>query len=221
MPYTEVPVDMTTLNQCVSQASQVHGIHPIFIKTLIAVEGGQIGTNMRNTNNTYDMGVMQINTVNFKAINKKFGYSMRDLIIDPCKNIMAGTWLLWLRMQETPKKLWVAVGNYHSKTPAKRHNYLSKVEKAYSGLMPVYGKPGEAKAIGRTTNWGKAVPLMAANEQHFPSIKELEALVADGRMEGSAKRSNQAQASGKARRPQAKPNVVTINSKRKVLRFID
>lgn len=174
MPYTEVPVDMTTLNQCVSQASQVHGIHPIFIKTLIAVEGGQIGTNMRNTNNTYDMGVMQINTVNFKAISKKFGYSMRDLIVDPCKNIMAGTWLLWQRMQETPKKLWVAVGNYHSKTPAKRHNYLSKVEKAYSGLMPVYGKPGEAKAIGRTTNWGRQYhswPQMSSSSPPSRSLK--------------------------------------------------
>ena len=223
----EVPVDMTTLNQCVTQASQTFNIHPIIIKSLISVEGGQVGTLSRNSNGSHDMGVMQINTIHEPEIKAKFGYSAKDLITDPCKNIMAGTWILWQRIQESPKMLWVAVGNYHSKTPWYRHNYLKKVEQAYSRLLPVFGKDGEAKAIGRTTNWGNATTLAQASPMAFPSIKELEAIVAQGGGLPANSASSPSSASSRHRaappkRPQRTTNVVSINNtKRKVLRFID
>lgn len=223
----EVPVDMTTLNQCVTQASQTFNIHPIIIKSLISVEGGQVGTFSRNSNGSHDMGIMQINTIHEPDIKAKFGYTSKELISDPCKNIMAGTWILWQRIQESPKKIWVAVGNYHSKTPWYRHNYLKKVEEAYSRLLPVFGKEGEAKAIGRTTNWGNAAMLAQANPMAFPSIQELEAIVAQGGGLSTSRAAGKAAPIAKGRsaapkRPQRTTNIVSINNtKRKVLRFID
>lgn len=223
MTMAEIPVDMTTLNQCVSKASTAYGIHPIIIKSLIAVEGGQIGTKSRNTNGSFDMGVMQINTIHTPDIQKKLGFTNAELISDPCKNIMAGTWILWQRIQESPKKIWVAVGNYHSKTPWYRHNYLKKVEEAYSRLLPSFGKPEEAKAIGRTTNWGAAPALASANPSDFPSISELEALVASGggAVRGSGAKAATAPRPAVSKKPVRKTSVVTINTKRKILRFID
>lgn len=222
----EVPVDMTTLNQCVTQASETFKIHPIIIKSLISVEGGQVGTMSRNSNGSHDMGVMQINTIHQPDITAKFGYTAKDLITDPCKNIMAGTWILWQRIQESPKKLWVAVGNYHSKTPWYRHNYLKKVEQAYSRLLPVFGKDGEAKAIGRTTNWGNPITLAQADPMAFPSIKELEAIVAQGgglpTQGANARATSDAKGRAAPKRAQRTTTVVSIsNTKRKVLRFID
>ena len=229
MSASEIPVDINTLNVCVASASTQYGIHQNIIKSLIAVEGGRIGTRSRNSNGTYDMGIMQINTIHTDSIKKNLGYTAQEIIMDPCKNIMAGTWILWQRIKESPQKIWVAVGNYHSKTPRHRHNYLKNVEDAYSRLLPVFGKPGESKAIGRTTNWGNAEILAQADPSAFPSISELEALVASGGGAVSSPSSSGAKSGAKSNNvsqkkspPKQKTKYMTINNtKRKALRFID
>lgn len=209
----DIPVDMQTLDACVAQASQRYGVHPIVIKSIISVEGGRIGTYSRNSNGTHDMGIMQINTIHEPAIQKEMGFSTKDLIIDPCKNIMAGTWILWQRMQEVPGKLWLAVGNYHSKTPRHRQRYLKKIEVAFNTLVPAYGSANEAKAIGRTTNWGRTGTSQGGKV--FPSLNALESMLASGSSDSLPPPSRAPVAA------KPKPKVVTINNKRQVLRFID
>lgn len=169
----EQPMTLHQVNNCVSQAvRQYPQIHPLLVKTLLATEGGQIGTIRRNTDKSYDLGPMQINTIHLPDINKRHGYSGRDLVIDGCKNIMAGTGILADRLRETKGNIWLAMGNYHSKTPSKRGVYLKKIAESYVRLLEGRRNGEEAKAIGRTTNWGRG-----ASATGFPSLSALETAI--------------------------------------------
>lgn len=119
------------INTCVNAASRHFSIHPAVIKSIIAVEGGKIGTMSRNSNGTYDMGIMQINTIHLPDIKRKFpSIGWREVAYKPCVNIGIGSWILSQRMKET-SNYWKGVGNYHSKTPKFRKIYLKKIYKAY------------------------------------------------------------------------------------------
>lgn len=191
--YQEIPVDISTIDQCVYAAAKEYELDPLILKSVISVEGGQIGTHKRNKDGSYDLGIMQINTINVPDVQKSLGISKKELILDPCKNILAGAWLLMKRIKEYPGKKWFAVGAYHSKTKPLRESYQSKVQKAYLKIGPLVGTIKEAEAIGRTTDWGKAKPLnLLVTTSQTPILN----------------RDNS-------------PRVITISSKRTILRFID
>ncbi|MBD8089278.1 lytic transglycosylase domain-containing protein [Pseudomonas fluorescens] len=221
----ETPIPLNVLNQCISQSSQAFGIQPIMLKTIIAVEGGQAGTASRNTDGSYDMGVMQVNTIHLNDIQRELGYTWKDLIFNPCKNIQAGAWILSKRLKEEPSRPWLAVGNYHSKTPGKRVVYLKKIANAYAGLYPVIGTSGESKALGRTTNFGRAGVAMAAQDspvtvftdKGVPSLAALEQSISGGSPAGfSTPMAAQTPMVIKKR-----TEIAAITNKRKILRFIE
>ncbi|MDT8924963.1 lytic transglycosylase domain-containing protein [Pseudomonas taiwanensis] len=224
--FKEEPVSMAVLNQCVNQSSQSYQLKPVMLKTIIAVEGGRVGTISPNSNGSYDLGVMQVNTLHLPSIKAELGYSWKDLVFDPCKNIQAGSWILSKRLSEVPGKPWLAVGNYHSKTPKFRTRYLKKIAAAYSNLASVIGTPKEASAMPRTTGWGSpaastpapvAPGVMVFTDKGVPSLAALEQ---------SIQGANQPQFSTPMARttPRAvtpKVEVVAINNKRRMLRFIE
>lgn len=221
----ETPVPLPVINQCVTHASQAFAIQPIMLKTIIAVEGGQIGTASRNTDGSYDMGVMQVNTIHLQDIQRNLGYTWQDLIFNPCKNIHAGAWILSQRIKEEPTKPWLAVGNYHSKTPGKRVAYLKKIATAYSGLYPVIGTAAESKALGRTTDFGRAgqaapapsSPVAVFTDKGVPSLAALEQSLSAG-TPSAFSAPMAAQTPMVIRRP---TEIAAITNKRKMLRFIE
>ena len=139
VPY-DVPLSYEQLNakvqaSCVMQAAQIYQIHPYVIQAIIDVEGGKPGTISRNSNNTYDLGVMKINTVNLPRISASFPQvSASDIAHKACPNISVGAWILRQELNRE-SNFWLAVGNYHSKTPAKRNIYLKKVFAAYRRIV--------------------------------------------------------------------------------------
>ncbi len=136
-PYSPTPVQM---NMCINFASQRYKVNPLVIKAITIVEGGKIGTFSKNTNNTYDIGIMQINSIHLPDIKRKFpNVGASELAYNTCVNIAIGTWILHQRLSETDN-FWEGVGNYHSKTPAKRRAYLSKIYPAYKELLYSYQK---------------------------------------------------------------------------------
>lgn len=209
----ETPMTLAEVNNCVDQAvGRYDNVHPLMIKTLLSVEGGQLGTVRRNTDKSYDVGPMQINTIHADSIKKTFGYSMRDIAIDGCKNIMVGAWLLSGHLKESSNKLWLSMGNYHSKTPSLRRNYLKKIANAYLSLVDGIRSGTEAQAIGRTVNWGKRT-----TKSVVPSLAELEQLLGEpisGAESGSPKRRADI-----PKKPE--PKILKIDNQEKKLRFID
>jgi len=125
------------INSCAKSASKYFGVSEIVIKALARVEGGKIGTMSRNSNGTYDMGIMQINTIHLPDIARKYpSIGWREVAYQPCVNIGIGAWILSQRLKETTN-YWKGVGNYHSKTPKYRSRYLKKVYEAYKKELSI------------------------------------------------------------------------------------
>lgn len=118
---------------CIERAAHDYGIHTHLIQAILKVEGGKVGTMSRNTNGSYDLGPMQINTLWLKEV-AQYKVSKDDLKNNPCVNIYVGTWILSNKISEAGD-VWKGVGNYHSKTPRFHKRYLAKVVKAYRDIV--------------------------------------------------------------------------------------
>lgn len=94
-------------------------------------ENGRIGEFSLNSNGTYDMGPMQVNTVHLQDMSKDFGVGTRELAqllaYDGCFNVAVGAWLLRRRTNEANGDFWYGIGGYHSKTPSKSAKYILQV----------------------------------------------------------------------------------------------
>lgn len=128
----------TELEECITYSATYFHINPNVIKAIVAVENGKVGSMVKNTNNTYDMGVMQINTIHLPDIHAKYpDLTWKEIAYNTCINVAIGTAILRDRINELRPgdNLWTAVGNYSSKTPRIRNEYLKKVLTAYHRIM--------------------------------------------------------------------------------------
>lgn len=138
---SEVPRGV--VERCVVDASRYLHLDPFIVMAIIKVEGGKVGTLSKNSNGSYDMGVMQINTIHLGDIEQKHpGITWRDATYRPCINIALGTSLLKQRIDEVKGDVWRGVGNYHSKTPKYHNRYKEKVKKEYAKLLDTYKARG-------------------------------------------------------------------------------
>ncbi len=118
------------LAACLMLASQTYSIPPAVLVGIYKAEGGKIGQEVSNTNGTYDLGPMQINTIWMPELADKWGVNqttarkwVRD---DACTNVGVAAWILRGHMDETGS-LSQAIGNYHSRTPFHGTKYKKKV----------------------------------------------------------------------------------------------
>ncbi len=118
------------LAACLMLASQTYSVPPAVLVGIYKAEGGKVGQEVRNTNGTYDLGPMQINTIWLPELSQKWGVSestarkwVRD---DACTNVGVSAWILNSHLQETGS-LSQAIAHYHSRTPIHGTRYKSKV----------------------------------------------------------------------------------------------
>lgn len=115
---------------CIFTAAQTYVVPPSVILGILNVEGGRIGQAVRNTNNTYDLGPMQINTIWLPELASFWGVrqseALRLVRDDACVNIGVGAWILRTKMNQTGS-LTQGIAYYHSATPLLGHNYRKKV----------------------------------------------------------------------------------------------
>lgn len=111
---------------CILEAAQCFQINPLIIKAIIWQESRNRQQVMnRNTNSTVDVGIMQINSVHFKAL-KSLGIDETLLRENSCANIFSGAWVLKQSI-ERYGYTWNGIGNYHSKTPEHHDRYVKKI----------------------------------------------------------------------------------------------
>jgi len=128
------------VNRCIIKSALYYDINPHLIKAVAKVEAGKPGTISKNKNGTYDLGVMQLNTTNFKLLKKNFAQvELSDIIYSPCINIALGTWFLKKQI-DNANDYWTGVGNYHSKTQKYHNRYLKKVIREYQKLVKLAKK---------------------------------------------------------------------------------
>ncbi|MBL4803782.1 MAG: lytic transglycosylase domain-containing protein [Alphaproteobacteria bacterium] len=118
------------LAACLMLASQTYSVPPAVLVGIYKAEGGQVGQEVRNTNGSYDLGPMQINTIWMPDLAKRWGVSeetarrwVRD---DACTNVGVAAWIFKTHLNET-RSLSQAIAHYHSRTPVHGTKYKGRV----------------------------------------------------------------------------------------------
>lgn len=124
--------------QCVTGYSRQFAIPVAVTLAIMKTEGGHPGSYNRNTNGTYDMGVMQLNTVHVEDYARKYGMSEYGFktraVHDGCFSVYVGLDLLRRHLDESGN-LATAVAHYHSKTPELGAKYLKRFSRNLRAVM--------------------------------------------------------------------------------------
>jgi soluble lytic murein transglycosylase-like protein len=127
---------------CIFTAAQTYAVPPSVLLGILSVEGGRAGQAVGNTNGSYDLGPMQINTIWIPELSRHWGVNprvaLRMVRDDACVNIGVGAWILRSKMNETGS-LYQGIAHYHSATPRHGHAYRSKVIAAMQRYRQVRG----------------------------------------------------------------------------------
>ena len=121
--------------QCWAQASEKYKIPVDLLYAIARVETGNRGNLIsgKNKNNTYDIGLMQINSIHLPRL-KKYGINEKMLIEDPCTNLHVGAWIL----SEFIAKhgyTWQAIDSYNAGRPTKHKTYVNKVYAMHKRIL--------------------------------------------------------------------------------------
>jgi hypothetical protein len=118
------------LAACLMAASSTYQVPPAVMIGIMQVEGGKVGEQSSNTNGTYDLGPMQVNTIWMPKLARYWHVTpsvakqwVRD---DGCVNVHVSAWILKQKIAETGN-LFRGIAHYHSATPGKGYGYASKV----------------------------------------------------------------------------------------------
>jgi soluble lytic murein transglycosylase-like protein len=121
---------------CVELAAERYGLPGALIRAILKVEGGSTGLAADNSNGTQDLGPMQINTI-WLPLLADHGVTREQLQNDRCINILTGSWILARQFKSAKelegsdqRRLWWAIGAYHSRTPRHNVKYALKVWQA-------------------------------------------------------------------------------------------
>lgn len=129
-----------TRSMCITGAAKHYGAREDVIRALIRTEGGTTGEIRRNTNGSFDMGLMQINSIHLSDPGPnglwRFGIRAQDLIYNECLNIYIGTWYVQSRIL-VRGDVWKGIGDYHSRSPSINHDYQLRV---YDALTRVWAR---------------------------------------------------------------------------------
>jgi len=111
---------------CFEQAGAEYGLAPEILQSISTTESENNPYVVHwNTDGTFDVGLMQINS----SWEKSVGKEMWSRLFDPCTNVRIGAWILAQCVTRYGYG-WKAVGCYHSSTPSKRDGYAKKVAHA-------------------------------------------------------------------------------------------
>ncbi len=123
-------ISSQALAACIMLASSTYNVPPAVMIGILNVEGGRIGQEVRNTNGSYDLGPMQVNTIwvpqlasAWRVDYRRAKTALRD---DGCLNVKVAAWILKQKIESTGS-LYGGIAHYHSATPWRGHKYAAKV----------------------------------------------------------------------------------------------
>lgn len=128
-------------SDCLMTATRALKVSPLVVLAIMKVEGGAPGQRVYNTNGSYDMGPMQVNSL-WLARLAPLGITARRLTNDGCLNLVVGAAILAEALKEADGDLALAVGWYHSHTPQLAVPYRNKVRHVIEGFARHGGAAG-------------------------------------------------------------------------------
>jgi soluble lytic murein transglycosylase-like protein len=117
---------------CINEAAIEFNIPAKLIIAILNIEHGKAGQAIRNTNGTYDLGPMQINTLWLTEL-QKYSITKEDIQFNPCINVKLGAWLL-SKAIASESNLLKGIGDYHSHTTKHNNYYVQKVKINYTKI---------------------------------------------------------------------------------------
>jgi hypothetical protein len=116
---------------CMAMVANFYNLPPRVLPSIQAVEGGQVGIVSHNADGSDDLGVMQVNTRWIEPVARHTRQSQQivrvRLIDDGCFNIAVAGAIMRSYLNEARGDLMLAVGYYHSHSPARNLAYQSSV----------------------------------------------------------------------------------------------
>ena len=144
------------VRDCINAASHAHKVPSVLLVMLLRVEGGRLGSVSQNTNDTVDIGPMQVNSTwvhkmaqRWRSSDEAAFKALRDNL---CANLEGGAWILRAGLDEARGDLWEGVAFYHSHSPEHKQRYL--------GLL--WQQVSQLRLAGATTATSPATPTTPA-----------------------------------------------------------
>ncbi|WP_312974601.1 type III secretion system invasion protein IagB [Atlantibacter sp.] len=130
-------VSMMAQATCWDEAARYFDLDPRLLTAIAQVESGMDPEAINvNTNGSYDVGLMQINSTHLARL-RKLGVDEIVLMRDPCVSVLVGASIL-SEMVKLYGYNWEAIGAYNAGTRASRHDlrmrYAKKVWQRYQQL---------------------------------------------------------------------------------------
>ena len=146
---------MAMVTDCINAAAAAHRLPPGVLVILLNVEGGKLGRVSQNTNDTVDIGPMQVNQIWIPAVARHWRATpsaTRDALLNSfCANVEAGAWILRTGIDEARGDFWEGVAFYHSHSPEHKATYLRSVLRQVLRLQEIASRntaPRTVAAVG-------------------------------------------------------------------------
>lgn len=137
---------------CINAAAAAHLLPPSVLVILLNVENGRLGRVSQNTNDTVDIGPMQINQIWIPALARHWHASpaaTREALLNNfCANVEAGAWILRTGIDEARGDFWEGVGYYHSHSTEHKATYLRLVLRQALRLQDVVARSAASRPAG-------------------------------------------------------------------------
>jgi hypothetical protein len=169
------PYTSPTIEGCVLAAARVYRLPPAMLVILLNVEGGSLGRVRQNTNDTVDIGPMQVNQIWIPLVAAHWhaaaAATFRALRDNFCANVEAGAWILRHGLDEAGGDFWQGVGFYHSHDPDEKARYLRAVLRQAIRLRALAMRPAAAvhsrdAPAGQSLAQGDPLPADISNTRN-------------------------------------------------------
>ncbi len=112
---------------CWGQAAARYHVDVNLLYAIARVESGMNyqAISPPNSDGSYDIGLMQINS-SWLPILAKYGITQQRLLDDPCLNLNVGAWILSQGLSRLGYN-WMGLGAYNATSDRKRAAYAAKV----------------------------------------------------------------------------------------------
>lgn len=145
---------------CFEEAGDMYGINPLVLRSIARVESNFVpDTINRNSNGTFDIGLMQINTIWRPVLGEERWKSLGDA----CYNTKTGAWILATCINKYGYN-WKAIGCYNSQTPEKSEVYARKVF-GHLKLLERHKEPQPVDSTMKSAMLGQINELVEAAQQ--------------------------------------------------------
>lgn len=121
--------------RCILSSAWHHGVNPYVLRAILQVESGMNPASVRrNSDQSVDVGIGQINSVHFEQL-ASYGIQPWHLL-DACIGTYAAAWHLKNKLSRYGNT-WQAIARYHSSTPSlnRRYQFLVYSQLVRSGIV--------------------------------------------------------------------------------------